>query len=85
VSETELADDRAPRRKKRWSDFSSQQQTAIILGAIAELIITTFALRDLIRRPATQVRGGKVLWALAFFVQPFGPILYFMGGRREAS
>jgi hypothetical protein len=75
-----------PRRKtkRRWSDLTPQQQTAIVLGAIAELIITTFALRDLARRPKAQVRGPKVVWLAAFFVQPLGPLLYFRVGRRRA-
>ena len=70
------------RRKKQWSDFSPRQQRAIILGAIAELIMTTIALRDLKRRPADQVRGWKFAWVLGFSVQPLGPILYFLVGRR---
>ena len=71
------------RKKKRWSDFSPQQQTAIVLGAIAELVMTTIALRDLARRPKREVRGSRLLWVLAFFVQPIGPISYFLAGRRE--
>jgi len=74
---------RASRRKKRWSEFSPRQQTAIIVGAIAELIMTTLALHDLARRPATQVRGWKRLWVPVCFVQPIGPILYFLVGRRR--
>jgi hypothetical protein len=73
------------RKKRRWSDFTRQQQTAIVLGAIAELIMTTIALRDLARRPATQVRGRKLPWVFAFFVQPIGPVLYFLFGRRGTS
>jgi len=76
---------KSPRKKRRWSDFSRGQQTAIVLGAIGELIITTIALRDLARRPATEVRGWKLLWVLAFFVQPIGPVLYFLLGRRGTS
>jgi hypothetical protein len=73
-----------PPRKKQWSDFSPQQQRAIILGAIAELVMTTLALRDLARRPRDQVRGSKLAWVLAFVMQPFGPILYFLVGRRRS-
>jgi hypothetical protein len=73
------------RTKRRWSDFSRQQQTAIVLGAIAELIMTTVALRDLARRPATQVRGRKLPWVFACFVQPIGPVLYFLVGRRHTA
>jgi len=69
--------------KKRWSDLSAGQRRAIVLGAVAELVITTLALRDLARRPAAQVRGRKPLWLLAFVVQPFGPLTYFLVGRRR--
>jgi Phospholipase_D-nuclease N-terminal len=78
-------DGKSQRKKKRWSDFSPRQQTAIVLGAIAELIVTTIALGDLARRPARQVRGSKLLWLLTFFVQPVGPILYFLVGRRHTT
>lgn len=80
---TDTAADRTSRRKKkRWSDFSPRQQAGIVFGAIAELIMTTIALRDLARRPRTYVRGSKLLWVVAFFVQPIGPIFYFLVGRR---
>jgi hypothetical protein len=75
----------ASRQKKRWSDFSPAQQRAIILGGLAELILTTFALRDLRRRPRRSVRGGKFVWLCALAVQPFGPILYFLIGRRDLT
>jgi hypothetical protein len=75
----------ASQGKKRWSDFSPQQQTAIIVAAIIELILTTLALRDLSRRSRSEVRGPKVLWVFASAVQPVGPILYFLVGRRSPS
>jgi hypothetical protein len=71
------------RRKKRWSDFSPGQQRAIVAGAVVELVLTAMALRDLVRRPASEVRGWKMVWVLTFAVQPFGPILYFLVGRRR--
>jgi len=85
LSATETPGPRGWRRRTRWSDLSSRQRTVIVLGATAELVITTIALRDLTRRPASQVRGAKLVWVLTFFVQPFGPILYFVAGRRPAS
>jgi hypothetical protein len=81
--ETEERDRRAG--KKRWSDFSPQQQKAIIFGALFELLMTSIALRDLARRPKQQVRGAKLLWALACFVQPVGPIFYLLAGRRSPA
>jgi hypothetical protein len=84
MSANDSVSERPSHRKKRWSELSSGQRASIILGGIAELILTTIAFRDLKQRPASQVRGPKALWALAFSVQPFGPILYLLGGRREA-
>ena len=79
------AGDSGGRRKKRWSELSTWQQRAIVLGGIAELVMTTFALRDLARRPRRQVRGWKPMWLLACVVQPVGPILYLVAGRRRSG
>ena len=73
------------RKKVRWSDLSPRAQTAIVLGGIAELVMTTIALADLARRPARQLRGSKLLWLVTFVVQPVGPILYFLVGRRPTT
>ncbi len=56
-----------------------------MLGAIAELVLTTIAVADLARRPARQMRGSKLLWLVTFVVQPFGPILYLLVGRRRTN
>jgi hypothetical protein len=73
------------KRKNRSSDFSPRTQTAIVLGGIAEVVVTTVAFRDLVRRPAALVRGPKPLWGAALFVQPIGSPLYLLAGRRIGS
>ncbi len=73
------------RKKVRWSDLSPRRQTAVVLGGIAELVMTTIALADLARRPAKQLRGSKLVWLVTFVVQPVGPILYLLVGRRPAA
>ena len=80
----EVRDDRQ-RTRVQWSDLSPRQKTAIVLGGIAELVMTTLALTDLARRPARQVRGSKPLWLVSFVVQPIGPIFYFLVGRRPTT
>jgi Phospholipase_D-nuclease N-terminal len=75
----------AQKQKKRWEDFTPAQKTAIVAGGAVELVLTTITLRDLMRRPALAVRGPKVLWALGFFVQPVGPLLYLTVGRRGTA
>jgi hypothetical protein len=76
-------DPRLLRPKRRWSDLTAGQQAAIALGAVAELIVTAMAVRDVVRRPTAQVRGSKSLWVLSFVVQPVGPVTYFLVGRRR--
>ena len=71
--------------KKRWKDFTPAQKTAIVVGGAGELVVTSIALRDLVRRPRAQVRGPKVLWLLGFFVQPIGAPTYLMLGRRRTG
>jgi len=56
----------------------------IIAGTAVEVALSAFALADLARRPASQVRGSKLLWAATCFVQPVGPISYLMHGRRPS-
>ena len=73
------------RNKKQWSDLSSTQQQAIVVAGVIEVVVTTVALVDLVRRPREQVRGPKALWALASFVQPVGPIAYLALGRRRTA
>lgn len=73
------------RDKKRWSELSPAVRTAIVLGGIAELVVTGVALRDLVHRPARLVRGRKGLWCALLFVQPVGSPAYLLVGRRAAT
>ena len=68
--------------KKKWSELTPFQKRVIRVGTVCELVLTAAAVRDLARRDAAELRGPKVAWALAFFVQPFGPLTYFAAGRR---
>jgi hypothetical protein len=69
--------------RKRWTDFSSRERSAILGLAAVELVTTTVAVVDLVRRPAERVRGPKALWCAASAVQPFGPVAYLLFGRRR--
>lgn len=68
--------------QKSWADFTPAQRAAIIAGAAVEIVLTGAALRDLVRRPSTEVRGPKLLWVASFVVQPVGPVSYFLVGRK---
>ena len=68
---------------KRWGDLSSTQRKAVVLSGVVQLGLLAAALADIYRRPAEEIRGDKRLWAAAAFVNFFGPISYFLFGRRR--
>ena len=70
--------------KKRWRDLTPGQKAAIVVIGSVELVATAVALVDLARRPRAGVRGPKVVWVAASFVQPFGPFAYLALGRRRS-
>ena len=70
------------RQKKQWSELTDVQQAAIVVAGAIELVVTSVAVLDLVRRPQAAVRGPKVIWAIAMIVQPIGPVGYLCIGRR---
>ena len=74
--------------RRRWSDLSERNRRLITITAVAEGVLKLAALIDLKRRPASQVRGPKWLWAtLLAVVGSAGilPVSYFLFGRRRPS
>lgn len=67
--------------RKSWSEMSRQQRGAVVVGGTIEVVLTVWALTDLARRPADQVRGPKWAWAAGCVIQPVGPIAYLVVGR----
>ncbi len=70
-------------QKKRWSDMSTVQKTAIIIGATIQFGLLAAGLWDLAHRSADEVRGDRRFWAGFMFVNWIGPIAYFAYGRKE--
>lgn len=70
-------------RNVRWSELSPARRVALLAAVAVELALTATALADLARRPARKVRGPKLAWALACFIQPIGPVAYLRFGRRS--
>jgi len=69
-----------------WNDLSQRRRRALIVAGVAEGILKLAALNDLRRRPASQIRGPKWLWAsVVTVVSSAGllPLSYFVFGRRQ--
>ena len=71
-----------PREKKRWSELSPGQRTAIVAAGTVQVGLQVAALVDLRRRPARKVKGAKRMWVALSFVNTLGPLAYFAFGRR---
>ena len=71
--------------RKRWSDLTPGQQTAILVAVSVQISLAVTAWVDLARRPVAQVRGPKIAWAPAIAVNFVGPLSYFAFGRRPAA
>ncbi len=73
--------------KKEWDELSPRTRRLIVAGGVVEGVLKIAALVDLARRPADEVRGSKVRWALVvMFANSFGivPLTYFLRGRRRS-
>jgi hypothetical protein len=71
---------------KRWSDLNPRTRRVLSVAAVAEGILKLAVLIDLKRRPASQIRGPKWLWATVVAVVSSAgilPISYFVFGRRQ--
>lgn len=69
-------------QNKKWGDLSTTQKLGIIVLGIVQFTLLGAALRDLRQRPADEVKGSKRMWTAAAFVNFFGPIAYFLFGRK---
>jgi Phospholipase_D-nuclease N-terminal len=71
---------------QRWSDLSERTRKLVIAAGVADVTLRVAALIDIKRRPASQIRGRKALWAaVVAVVNSAGvvPISYFLFGRRR--
>jgi len=72
----------------RWDELSTRRRRLIIVGGALEGALKIAALVDLARRPAAELRGSKLRWAIAItLINSVGavPIAYFTYGRRRPS
>jgi hypothetical protein len=72
---------------KKWGELDARTRRLLVAAAAFEGTLKLAALIDLARRPAAEVRGSKIRWALAIvLINSLGavPITYFARGRRHS-
>ncbi|WP_026548069.1 PLDc N-terminal domain-containing protein [Paenarthrobacter nicotinovorans] len=72
--------------KKSWRGMSKGQRISLVVSGALNLALLVAAQRSIAKTPDSMIRGKKVLWRAASFVNFFGPVSYFLfGKRREAA
>ncbi len=72
--------------RKQWNELSERTRRLIIVGAAFEGVLKLAALIDIVRRPASEIRGSKKKWVVAvLLVNSAGavPLSYFAYGRKH--
>jgi hypothetical protein len=70
-------------RKKRWSELSRRQRTAVLVAGSVQLALTATAWVDLARRDPAELNGSKAKWAAISAINWVGPIAYFTRGLKR--
>ena len=60
--------------REQWRALPKWQRTGTLILAPIEIVATTIAVVDLIRRPREQIRGPKFLWWPAPHRPAFRPV-----------
>ena len=68
---------------RRWSDLSPQQQRGIAGAAVVQVALFLAAIVSVRRTPEERIRGSRLGWTLACFVNWIGPLAWFAVGRRR--
>lgn len=69
--------------RKKWEDLTPTQQRAIVILGILQLTLLVAALVDIWRRPEEEIQGSRTTWTLVSFINFFGPVSYFLFGRKR--
>lgn len=73
------------RKRKAWGDMSRGQRIGVLLTGVVQMSLLAAAQRSISKTPDAQIRGKKALWRAASFINFFGPLSYFIFGRRRGT
>lgn len=72
-------------RRKSWRDMTRGQRIGMVLTGAVQMALLVAAQRSISKTPDSQIRGKKALWRAASFINFFGPVSYFVFGRRRGN
>jgi len=65
------------------SSKSGQQRLAAAAAVLVHLVVTSLVWRDIARRRAGGLRGGRTLWRVLTGMNTGNSLLYLLVGRRR--
>jgi hypothetical protein len=74
--------------KRRWKDLSPGTRRLIVAAGVVDVSLKAIALTDLKRRPASEIRGSKRIWAPVLVIANSAgviPLSYLAFGRRRPA
>ncbi len=81
----EISHQPAATTPKRWKAAAPAVKPQAIARSIINLAFLIWAVRDIRRRSADEIKGNRKFWLAAAFVTPIGPIAYFIFGRKRGD
>jgi hypothetical protein len=82
-SEEETPMSQSRRKLRYWSELTASEKRIVIISSLLQMSLLVAALNDILRRPPSQINGKKWVWLLVSFINFFGPISYFLFGRKS--
>jgi hypothetical protein len=70
-------------RKKSWRDMTKGQRIMLLVSGAINMALLGAAQRSIGKTPDDQIRGKKAIWRAVSFINFFGPVSYFLFGRRR--
>ena len=70
-------------RKKSWRDMTKGQRIMLLVSGAVNMALLGAAQRSIGKTPDDQIRGKKAIWRAVSFINFFGPVSYFLFGRRR--
>jgi hypothetical protein len=68
---------------RSWGSLPATTRRLLVVGGVIEFGFKLAALRDIYLRADEEIRGNKWVWVAAQAINTFGPLSYFMFGRRK--
>ncbi len=70
-------------QRQNWSNFSPQQKRGLQLVGLLQVTLLALAQWDMRQRSDDELNGKKAMWRVLAFINIFGPIAYFVYGRKS--